>query len=94
MHSDDGSKWRKVRARAHPNLNPPTPKPEPSPEQVCLYRRVEQELFGRILVGAMLVGGVSYIGHAAAELLGSGVGVGVGLGLGVRVGVGVGVGLG
>ena len=38
--------------------------------QVCLYQRIDQELFGRILVGAMLVGGVTYIGHAAAELLG------------------------
>ena len=37
---------------------------------VCLYRRIDQELFGRILVAAMLVGGVTYIGHAAAELLG------------------------
>ena len=40
------------------------------PHQVCLYQRIDQELFGRILVGAMLVGGVTYIGHAAAELLG------------------------
>ena len=37
---------------------------------VCLYRRIDQELFGRILIAAMLVGGVTYIGHAAAELLG------------------------
>ena len=37
---------------------------------VCLYKRIDQELFGRILVAAMLVGGITYIGHAAAELLG------------------------
>ena len=36
---------------------------------ICLYNRIDQHLFGRLLVGAMLVGGVCYISHATIELL-------------------------
>ena len=36
---------------------------------VCLYNRIDQARFGRLLVVAMLLGGVTYIAHAAVELL-------------------------
>lgn len=36
---------------------------------VALYGRMDQRLFGRLIVAALLVAGVSYIGHAMAELI-------------------------
>lgn len=38
---------------------------------VALYRRLDQRLFGRVVVVAFFVAGVSYIAHSAAELLSS-----------------------
>ena len=37
---------------------------------VRLYRRIDQLLFNRLLVGAMLLIGTAYIAHSAVELLG------------------------
>ena len=36
---------------------------------VLLYNRIDQHVFSRILVGGMLLGGVSYVAHSAAALL-------------------------
>ena len=36
---------------------------------VCLYNRIDQVLFARLLVGAMLITGLAYVGSSAARLV-------------------------
>ena len=36
---------------------------------VYLYNRIDQVLFGRLLVGGMLVGGLTYVAHGTTDLI-------------------------
>jgi len=38
---------------------------------VALYSRLDQKVFGRVVIGALLLAGVTYIAHAATALLAS-----------------------